>query len=83
MLEQAITAIERDRSAETTQHAEALARCRAGAAAEIAQGLVQVRALIAQGDKTQAGHALSRLDDRFGGLAAPDSVDLEHEITAK
>ncbi len=83
MLQHAIDEIERDRSGETVRRADALARCRAGLAAEIAQGLQQVRALIAQGDKTGAGRALSRLDERFGGLAAPDSAELARQLLAK
>jgi predicted esterase len=83
MLEHAIAEIERDRTGETARHADALARCRAGIAAEIAQGLQQVRALIEQGDRTGAGRALSRLDERFGGLAAPDSVELARQLLAK
>jgi hypothetical protein len=38
---------------------------------------------MAKGDKTGAGRALSRLDERFGGLAAPDSVELAREIMTK
>jgi hypothetical protein len=83
MLEHAIAAIERDRTAEKARHADPLAQCRSGIAAEIAQELKRVRALIAQGDKIEAGHVLSKLDDRFGGLAAPDSVELARQLRGK
>ncbi len=83
MLEHAIEAIEGDRTDATARHADAIARCRAGIASEIAQGLQQARALLAQGDRTGAGHALSRIDERFGGLAAPDSVELARQLLAK
>ena len=83
MLDHAIAAIESDRTEETTRRSDAFAHCRAGIAAEITQGLQQVRALIAQGDKVGAGKALSRLDERYGGLAAPDSVELVRLLLAK
>lgn len=83
MLEQAIIAIERDRTAEMERRADALAHCRDGIATEIMQGLQQVRALFAQGDRTKAGHALSKIDAQFGGLAAPGSVDLARQLLAK
>jgi len=83
MLEQAIVAIERDRTAEMARHADAFAHCRTGIASEIELGLQQVRALIAQGERTEAGHALSKIDARFGGLAAPDSVELARLLLAK
>jgi predicted esterase len=83
MLDHAISAIERDDSANATQQVSALEACRAKVAAEITQGLQQVRVSLAQGDKVGAGHALSRLDDRFGGLAAPESSALARQLTAK
>lgn len=83
MLDHAIDAIERDRPEDAARHADALARCRAGIAAEIAQGLQQVHALIAQSDKVGAGRALSKIDERFGGLAAPESVELARQLLAK
>ena len=82
-LEQAIVTIEQGAPAEEASRADALASCRAGMATEIAQGLQQVRALIAKGDKTQASKALTQLDRRFGGLAAPDSVELWGQVNAK
>jgi len=83
MLERAIDAIERGSDAASAKREEALARCRATNAAQVAQGLDQVRALLAQGEKTKAGRALSQIDARFGGLAAPDSVELARQILAK
>lgn len=80
MLDHAIDALETANSATVANHADALARCRAGIALEVAQGLQQARAFAASGDKTAAGRAISRLDERFGGIAAPDSVDLARQI---
>jgi len=82
-LEQAIVTIEQGTAAEAASRADALASCRAGMATEIAQGLEQVRGLIAKGDKSQASKALMQLDRRFGGLAAPDSVELWRQVSAK
>jgi pimeloyl-ACP methyl ester carboxylesterase len=83
MLQHAIEEIERDRSEAKARHADEFERCRAGIASEIAQGLQQVRALLAQGDKSGAGHALSKIDERFGGLAAPESVELAKQLLSK
>jgi hypothetical protein len=83
MLQHAIEEIEQDRTEAKARHADEFARCRASITAEIAQGLQEIRALIAKGDRTGAGRALSRLDDRFGGLAAPDSVELARQLLAK
>ncbi len=83
MLEHAIDDIERARDGKSARNADTLSHCRAGIAAEIAQGLQQVRTLIAQGNRTAAGQVLSRLDERFGGLAAPDSVELARQIIKK
>jgi len=82
MLEQAIAAIEQG-AAETTSRADALASCRAALTTEIAQGLQQIRTQIAHGDKSQASAALTRLDRLFGGLAAPDSVELWRQLHGK
>ena len=83
MLDHAIAAIENGAGEDARRQAGVLAHCREGIAAAIAQGLQQVRALVAQGDKAQAGHVLSRMDERYGGLAAPDSVDLAHLIRSR
>ena len=83
MLQHAIEEIERDRTESKARHADEFARCRAGITAEIARDLQEVRAMIAKGDRTGAGRALSRIDERYGGLAAPDSVELAHELLAK
>ena len=80
MLDRALVAIERTDGEGSAKRADALAHCRAGIKASIAQGLAEVRALIAQRDRTKAGHALSQVDERFGGLAAPDSVELAREL---
>ncbi len=83
MLERAIVAIESGAGGDATRQADVLANCREGIAAAVAQGLQQVHALLAHGDRAQAGHLLSRLDERYGGLAAPDSVDLAHQVTSR
>lgn len=54
-----------------------LADCRAGVEADLQAQLDQVAALIAGGNKTDARHALTRIDQQFGGLAAPRSQALD------
>jgi pimeloyl-ACP methyl ester carboxylesterase len=80
MLDRALVAIEHTDDERSAKRADALAHCRAGIQAGIAQGLALVRTLIAQREMFKAGRALSQIDERFGGLAAPDSVELAREI---
>jgi hypothetical protein len=54
----------------------AVAACRSGVERDLAGKLQQVQALIAGGRRDDAQKALISLDARFGGLAAPLSVDL-------
>jgi len=82
MLDRALEWLERP-DPRASRHAEALARCRAGVDAKIAEGLGHVRDLLAQGRKTQAGEALSKIDQAYGGLAAPQSVELARQVLAK
>jgi len=82
MLDHAIASIERP-DTDPSRHADVLARCRAGIDAEIARGLDDVRALMAQGKTGQAGQALLKIDERFGGLAAPASVELARKFPAR
>jgi predicted esterase len=60
--------------------AERLAKCRSGLQAEIENGLAEVERLLAQGQTKQAGERLSQLDDHYGGLAAPRSVELARRM---
>ena len=54
-----------------------LASCRAGIDAELTSKLQQVDALIASGNRDDARKLLLDIDMRFGGLAAPKSVELD------
>jgi pimeloyl-ACP methyl ester carboxylesterase len=53
-----------------------LSSCRSGIEAEVSRALRQVRDLRAAGKSAEARRRLLELDARFGGLAAPESVDL-------
>src|SRR5690606_32669273 len=62
--------------------AEALSGCRAVQAASVHAALAEVDALIAAGDIEGAGERLGTLDLRWGGLAAPRSVELARQLAA-
>jgi dienelactone hydrolase len=53
-----------------------LADCRAGLARELAAQLRSVSELAAGGRRAEAEKLLEKIDERFGGLAAPQSIDL-------
>jgi len=53
-----------------------LAKCRAGIDGELTTGLDGVDTLIAQGRRDDAQKQLAAIDERFGGLAAPRSLEL-------
>ncbi len=53
-----------------------LEACRSALRAQADSALEAARQLAADGLATEAGHALTALDRRFGGLAAPRSVEL-------
>jgi len=55
---------------------ERLAKCRAGIDGELTTGLDGVDTLIAQGRRDDAQKQLAAIDERFGGLAAPRSLEL-------
>ena len=55
---------------------QGLAACRSGIEAELAAGLQRVEALIGDARDAEAQKQLSAIDERFGGLAAPRSIDL-------
>jgi hypothetical protein len=57
-----------------------LASCRARLDAELTADLQQVEALIASGRRDDARKRLLEIDMRFGGLAAPKSVELDAEL---
>jgi len=59
-----------------------LAACRAGLARDMTGAFDEVASLIAAGRKDEAMKALIRLDARFGGLAAPHSVELAEKLAA-
>jgi pimeloyl-ACP methyl ester carboxylesterase len=53
-----------------------LSACRSGVDAELAAGLQDVEALIGDARRAEAQKRLIAIDERFGGLAAPRSIDL-------
>ena len=53
-----------------------LARCRAGLAADLDTRLREIEELTARGATHEAAARLKQIDERFGGLAAPRSVEL-------
>jgi poly(3-hydroxybutyrate) depolymerase len=54
-----------------------LARCRAGIDADLAAQLGKVQALIGRGQRAEAQKRLLDIDKRFGGLAAPRTIELQ------
>lgn len=57
-----------------------LAQCRAGIDAELESELRQVQSLLSAGNRDGARDILKAIDTRFGGLAAPQTLELESEI---
>ena len=57
-----------------------LAACRSGHETSVAAKLKEVEVLIDRGEKTRAEARLRALDARFGGLAAPRSVELASRL---
>jgi len=57
-----------------------LAACRERRTREIDAQLHEIEALLAAGKKQEAEDRLQRLDERYGGLAAPRSVELEDKL---
>lgn len=57
-----------------------LAACRSAIEARLEARLGEIEALIAAGKRDEAAKALADIDRRFGGLAAPRSLELEHEL---
>jgi pimeloyl-ACP methyl ester carboxylesterase len=53
-----------------------LAACRAGLEADLAARLREVEELLGRGATREAAGRLRQIDERFGGLAAPRSVEL-------
>ncbi len=58
--------------------AERLARCRSDIDAELEQKFQKLDALTAAGERAAAGRLLDRIDQHYGGLAAPRSVQRMH-----
>lgn len=58
-----------------------LASCRAAIAAEVAARLGQVDSLMVGGKRTDAQNMLKDIDAKFGGLAAPHSIELDRALT--
>jgi predicted esterase len=61
---------------------ERLAACRAGIEADVAAGLGHIDALIAGGKRSEAAGLLKEIDAKFGGLAAPHSLELDAALSA-
>jgi len=59
-----------------------LAACRAGIDAELTAQLQRVESSIADGRRDDARKLLLEIDTRFGGLAAPKSVELDAELNS-
>jgi hypothetical protein len=57
-----------------------LSACRSAIETELETKLQSVESLIAKGQKAEAQKQLKNLDDRFGGLAAPRSLDLASKL---
>ena len=57
-----------------------LAACRERREREIDGQLHEIEALIAAGNKREAEKRLQAVDERYGGLAAPHSVELERKL---
>lgn len=71
-LDHALSSLETHRATDQAK----LDACRARIASELQQSLQQVEAALAGGRHDEAGRALEALDHRYGGLAAPRSVEL-------
>lgn len=67
----------------TAPAAARMASCRTAIDARLASQLAQVRAQIAAGDSKHALHLLDQIDARYGGLAAPASIQLLQTIEAQ
>lgn len=67
-------------AAPMTNDTDKLAQCRAQIQSDVDAQLAQVRALIAQGRRDEARTLLTDIDAHFGGLAAPESVQLSSEL---
>jgi pimeloyl-ACP methyl ester carboxylesterase len=61
----------------------ALATCRARVMARVQMDMLMATTLFERGDLAAAGEALGEADQRWGGLAAPASVDLARKIAAR
>lgn len=59
-----------------------LATCRSVLTARLQADMTRVRELLAREDLAKAGEALGTLDQSWGGLAAPESVELGRRISA-
>jgi len=57
-----------------------LAACRTGIEAELAAKLKNTEALISAGRRAEAERALQAIDERFGGLAAPRSLEFAAQL---
>ncbi len=78
-------ALDRALDALTDPHApepRRLAACRARTAADLSAKLLHVRALLEGGKPSDAWSWLKKIDTRYGGLAAPESVELARQIHA-
>jgi hypothetical protein len=72
VLERALAALEKPVAVDAGK----LAACRAGVERELDAALGRVEALLAAGKRDEARGVLAKVDERFGGLAAPRSLAL-------
>lgn len=70
-------------SAPEQPEADKLAACRAGIESDLHTKLQQVASLIAAGQRDAARAMLNDVDAHYGGLAAPESLRLQSELSAK
>ncbi len=75
VLDRALTALMSPRKPDAD-----LDTCREHRAQEIAAQSAAIEKLIAAGNKREANKQLQELDEHFGGLAAPRSIELAHQL---
>ncbi|HET7786907.1 MAG TPA: PHB depolymerase family esterase [Myxococcales bacterium] len=78
-LNDALDALDRSRAVDESE----LSRCTARVERELAARLADAEAALQRGDREGARERLSAIDRRYGGLAAPASVELDTRLTAQ
>lgn len=83
MLDKAIDALDSNGSGDEAANELKQTQCIARIHHEIDLRLAQVRVLLAAGDRKKAARSLSQVDAKFGGLAAPASVEIARTLLDK